>query len=322
MGDLFHQKVFFFGGKGGVGKTTCASAFAVLASKKGRKTLLVSTDPAHSLSDLFGITIGYQEREIQAGLHGLEIDPDHEAASYVDQIKQSLRSLIDPESSDLLLKQMDQTLSSPGTQEAALLDKITTLLTRERSAYDVLIFDTAPTGQTLRLLTLPELMAHWTDSLIKRRRKVSSLWRMFSRSEQKKPEDDAILGLLEARRRRFENARAILMDSEKTGFYLVLIPEKLPIQETEKSVAILKKHGFPIRGIIVNRLLPDHVEGTFLQKRKHQERLYLKEIDSLFHSYKLIYLYQRESDVVDPEGLNTLAKELVSLLSFEGSAPG
>lgn len=312
---LFDQKVVFFGGKGGVGKTSCASACALLASQKGLKTLLISTDPAHSLSDLFGIPIGPHEKEIQPGLFALEIDPDHEAAVYVEQVKTHLRSLVDPESSDLILKQMDHTLASPGTQEAALLDKMTQIIAREDQPYDLLVFDTAPTGQTLRLLTLPELMEAWTNQLVKRRKKVSSLWHMFSRSAGQPIEDDPVLRILDTRRERYKRARQKLTDPKITGLYLVLIPEKLPIQETERAVSILKKHGFPISGMIINRLLPDDVEGAFLQKRKHQERLYLKEIAALFHSFNPVFLYQKETDVMNLEGLRGLSRDLDRLLN-------
>ena len=312
--DTFNQRIIFFGGKGGVGKTTCASAFALLASQKNRKTLLVSTDPAHSLSDIFERQIGHHETQIQPGLFGLEIDPDREAQNYIQTVKAHVQPLIDPDSMSAFNKQLEFVSVSPGVQEAALFDKITELITRKDNPYDLLVFDTAPTGQTLRLLTLPDLMGSWTRTLAQRREKAFSFWKVFSRMDQKPVEEDPVLKLLNRRREKFENTRTILMDSTQTGFYLVLLPEKLPILETRKAVPVLKKYGIPIRGMIVNRLLPEKAEGAFLKNRKHQECLYLKEIETLFRSYKPVYLYQREADVMNLEGLKALNQDLEAIL--------
>ncbi len=314
----FDLKVVFFGGKGGVGKTTCASAFSLLSSEKNRKTLLVSTDPAHSLSDLFGISIGNQEREILPGLNALEIDPDEEARDYILNIKIQTRGLIDPEARPTFDQQMDLAAVSPGVQEAAMFDKIASLITRDNNPYDLLVFDTAPTGQTLRLLSLPELMGAWTRSLAKRRRKVSSLWKMFSTVSDEDPGEDHALELIENRRLKFDRVRTLLKDPASAGFYLVLIPEKLPILETQKTIPVLEKYEMPIKGLIVNRLLPETVEGDFLLNRKKQEQHYTREIKTQFKAYKPIFLYQKDSDVMDLEGLKTMGRELGAALTMMG----
>ena len=310
----FDQKVIFFGGKGGVGKTTCASAFSLLASHNNRRTLLVSTDLAHSLSDIFQKPIGNHETELQPRLWGMEISPDHEAATYIENIKQGFRQQLDTDSMAIFSKQLDLAATSPGTQEAALFDKVTDLITRVGQDYDLIVFDTAPTGQTLRLLTLPELMGSWMASLTKRRRKVSSLLRMFHRSAQEPDEDDPILTLIEKRRDKFAQCKAILTDPSQTGFYLVLIPERLPILETQKAIPVLRKYQIPIQGMIVNRLLPENADGAYLKSRKAQEDLYLKEIELLFSSLRPMVLRQRESDVMSLEGLKEIARELDMIL--------
>ena len=318
MISAFDQKLVFFGGKGGVGKTTCASAFSLLASQKGRKTLLVSTDLAHSLSDIFQSPIGSRETELQPKLHGLEINPDDEAHSYIQKIKTGFSQRLDGDMMRSFTKQLDLAATSPGTQEAALFDKVADLIARLDQDYDLLVFDTAPTGQTLRLLTLPELMGSWIEALTKRRRKVSTLWGMFSRVSQKPNDDDPILRLLEKRREKFAKTKRILIDPSQTGFYLVLVPERLPILETQKMIPLLKQYRIPIRGMIVNRLLPEESGSAYFQKRKDQEHTYLKEIETVFKSWKPVYLYQRECDVMSLEGLRELAQDLDHALNQTG----
>jgi arsenite-transporting ATPase len=316
--DPFKLRNVFFGGKGGVGKTTCASAFALLASQKGVKTLLVSTDPAHSLSDLFGVPIGNRETELSPGLRGLEIDPDHEAETYVAKAKALVERLGISDSAGAFSRQMDLAVHSPGTQEAALFDKVTDLITRTPNPHDLLVFDTAPTGQTLRLLTLPERMGAWAGLLAKRRERVSSFRKMFSNVSGKPAGEDAVSDLLENRKWKFEETGRILTDPSQTGFYLVLIPEKLPILETKKAIPVLEQYRIPIRGMIVNRLLPENAEGEFLRKRKAQERSYLDEIETLFTSRRRAYLKQGESDVSGMKELRRLGREMESALTAAG----
>jgi arsenite/tail-anchored protein-transporting ATPase len=314
----FDQNLVFFGGKGGVGKTTCASAFSLLASQKGRKTLLVSSDLAHSLSDIFERPIGNRETELQPHLFGLEINPDEEASLYLEDIKVRLGQWLARDSTRMFIKQMELVATSPGTQEAALFDKVTELITRLGQEYDLLVFDTAPTGQTLRLLSLLDGMESWIKALAKRRKKVSALWKMFSRASQQPVDDDPILMLLEKRRDKFTKAKKILTDASQTGFYLVLIPERLSILETQKAILILEQFRIPIRGMIVNRLLPEDSDSAYIQRRKDQENVYLKEIEMRFKSFRPAYLRQRESDVMSLEGLYELTKDFGPALHETG----
>ncbi|HEY5649666.1 MAG TPA: TRC40/GET3/ArsA family transport-energizing ATPase, partial [Nitrospiria bacterium] len=297
----FDLKLVFFGGKGGVGKTTCASAYALKAAQCGKKTLLVSTDLAHSLSDLFGLPIGGRATELDSGLTGLEIDPDREAQVYLDRIRSGFSHRLDPEAARTFSRQLDLAAASPGSQEAALFDKITDLILQAGGAYDLVVFDTAPTGQTLRLLMLPEMMGSWIDSLTTQRSKVSAFFKMFTRVSGNPDMEDPILELLKKRRGKFSRCREVLTDPNQTGFYFVLIPEKLPILETQNAIPRLEKFGIPISGMIINRLLPSDADGEFLEKRREQEKSYLAEINSIFKKWPLSRLYQQESDIMTRE---------------------
>jgi len=148
------KKIIFFGGKGGVGKTSCASAYALASAKSGDKTLLVSTDTAHSLSDIFNKKLGPKEKKIEENLYCIEIDADEEAKKYIEGIKKNISESIDPNVVEEIKKQLEMAYVSPGTQENALFDKIMDLIETKIGGYKRIVFDTAPTGATLRLISL------------------------------------------------------------------------------------------------------------------------------------------------------------------------
>jgi len=172
---LRDQSVVFVGGKGGVGKTTTASALAVhLAESAEERVLLVSTDPAHSLGDLFDRKLGDEETELLPGLVAVEIDPEQEVDRYLKMVKRNLRELVRPEMYKDIDRQLELTRMSPGAQEAALLERTSRILEEGPEHFDRVVFDTAPTGSTLRLLSLPEVMTAWMEGLLERRERAES----------------------------------------------------------------------------------------------------------------------------------------------------
>src|SRR4051812_6867783 len=142
---LLDRRVLFFGGKGGVGKTTCSSAFALAASESGRRVLLVSTDPAHSTADIFQKKIGAEPRQIAPNLSALEIDADRESRRYVEQVKRDIEKMFSPTVVQRARRQIDLAAASPGLADVALLDRMIDLIVSNdstRSAYDLIVFDT------------------------------------------------------------------------------------------------------------------------------------------------------------------------------------
>src|SRR5262245_7609784 len=148
---LIDKRVLFFGGKGGVGKTTCASAMALAASRAGKRVLLVSTDPAHSTSDMFERPIGPEPVQLLPNLHGLEIDGAFETTRYVKMVKEQISTLFGHQIQKEASRQIDLAASMPGAEEMALFDRIGALIRGEDDRFDLIVFDTAPTGHTLRL---------------------------------------------------------------------------------------------------------------------------------------------------------------------------
>ncbi len=299
---LLSRRVLFFGGKGGVGKTTCASATALAASRRGRRVLLVSTDPAHSTADVFQQLLGPEERELQPSLWGLEIDGAAEARRYVEDVKAQVRQLFSPGIYRQASQQIDLAATMPGVEEVALFDRVSRLVTeRGDAAYDLVVFDTAPTGHTLRLLRMPELLSSWVQALTKTRRAMVPLEREAS---------DPILASLTARLERLQEMRASLARGRTTAFVLVMNPERLPIEETARAADQLDAAGLHIGALIVNRVLPPDLSGDFYLARREQEQVYLAEIDRRFAKYPRLRVPQLPRDVYGLESLGRVSELL------------
>jgi arsenite-transporting ATPase len=326
--ELLQRSILFVGGKGGVGKTTTAASLAMMAAESGKECLVVSTDPAHSLSDIFETKIGDNVKSLSPKLSGLEIDPDAEADRYIAKVKSNMRELVHPEMFSVVDRQMNLARQAPGSLEAALLERMANLLAETRQQYDLLIFDTAPTGHTMQLLALPEAMAAWTDGMLKRHEKSRHLGKLLDTLGGKKNKESApysvgdktslelrrdakINEILTARRQKYLDARELLMDQDLTAFILVLTPEKLPILETQKALELLQRYTMSVAAIVVNRLLPDDADGSFIETRRRQEFEYRREIERLFKAIPQYHLPLLPHDVHGPEALTQIGKMLV-----------
>jgi arsenite-transporting ATPase len=302
---LIDKRVLFFGGKGGVGKTTCASAMAVAASQSGKRVLLVSTDPAHSTSDMFERAIGPEPVPLLANLHGLEIDGAFESRRYVADVKAHIKGLFGPHILNEANRQIDLAASMPGAEEMALFDRIGALIRGEDDRFDLIIFDTAPTGHTLRLIRMPELMEAWIRALSRSRRAMLGI-------EQDDATDPVLLSL-STRLEHLREFRARLLSPKISAFVLVLIAERLPIEETSRAIEQLDEAGVNVGGLVINRVLPETSPDPFLRSRHDQEQIYLNEIDRRFAAHLKVRVPQLPSDV---HGVATL-EHLASILTQE-----
>jgi arsenite-transporting ATPase len=298
--DLLDRRFLFVGGKGGVGKTTVAAALTAMGAERGKSCLIVSTDPAHSLGDIFGQPIGPHVTRLAADLMGLEIDPETETNRHIDGVKRNMRRLVSPDFYGEVDRQMELARHAPGAAEAAMLERVAEVMADGLDKYDLVVFDTAPTGHTVRLLSLPEIMAAWSDGMLAQQERSRHWGRLLAKFGGPKPKGDElsyidhgperrsndsasqIRSLLLERRRKFYRARRLLLDANLTTFLLVLIPERLPILESQKALRMLRRFQVPVAGMVINRLLPNSAEGEFFKKRREQEAAYLREIDQAF----------------------------------------
>lgn len=326
---LAHQ-LLFVGGKGGVGKTTTAAAIALSAAERGRRCLVVSTDPAHSLGDIFERAIGDRETALASNLTGLEIDPDAAASAHIQTVSTQMKRLVHARLYDEIDRQMALAREAPGAVEAALLERVAALMGEAGSRFDMVVFDTAPSGHTVRLLTLPEVMATWMDGLLRHRERSSRLGAMLGHLGGGRVQGDdlslidqaadhapdspeaRVTALLQARRRTFVRARERLLDTERTAFLLVVNPDRLSLLESRRIVNTLKRFDLPVAALIVNRVLPETADasGAFFEDRRNQEQAYLREIASAFASLPQVVIPLRPRDVHGLEALREVGTHL------------
>jgi len=288
---LLSLEIIMFGGKGGVGKTTCASSAAIWAAEHGRNTLIISTDPAHSLGDSFGITLPPGEPTKISGverLTALEIDPKVDVSEYKGLT--SMSPVEGTEMSDIMggLPMMEDlqdmtSMSPPGIDEAFALLKVLEFIETDHD-YDLVIFDTAPTGHTLRFLSLPETLSGWIGKLLKMRLKLGNLMglmkSLFTSGEKKK---DNSMEVLERLKDSIIRARDDLTNPMKNSFVVVMIPEEMAISETGRLLNELLKYNIPVSNIVVNQLYQDEVDlCDFCQSRRKMQASNLHKIKKVF----------------------------------------
>jgi len=278
----------FFAGKGGVGKTTIAAATALWFSENGRKTLIISTDPAHSLSDSFETRIGGDTIKLSKRLFAVEIDPKKAMSEYKEKFTPKIENIG-------MLKGMgideifDTAGMTPGIDEISAFDKFLQYMKSED--YDVIVFDTAPTGHTLRFLSLPDVLDSWIGKMIKLRVGFSGIINVFRKmlpfgSEKSEPS----LGTDEFDRmkERILSARKILSDPARTGYNMVMIPEDMSILESERSLDVLKQYNIPVKTIVVNQLLPENPGCKFCAEKRSQQQKKLMSISKRFSGLNMI----------------------------------
>ena len=247
----------FFSGKGGVGKTTMAATKAVHESQKGKRTLLVSTDPAGNLGDIFEKDITPDPVEYADNLFIAQMDSQAITEAYKDKILEPLKEILD----GLALEQVKEEFNSGCTVEIATFDKFTDFLGDD--SYDLIVFDTAPTGHTLRLMTLP---GEWNQFILKSA--------MGSGQTCIGP-----VSQIESSREKYEHAVSILQDPEHTPVYLVSRPEKTSVYETFRARQELERTGIHNFRLVINGVFPNHgsTKGIFSRLAENQKR-YIAEL--------------------------------------------
>lgn len=318
------RKFVFFGGKGGVGKTTISSAFAHQCATNGDQTLLVSTDPAHSTSDVFEQKFGDSPQVVTGyeSLHAMEIDPDKEVDQHLRRLKRELGTQMSPTMVNEIDIQLEMAHQTPGAYEAALFDRFISVM-RKADQYSQVVFDTSPTGGTLRLLALPELLEGWIERLIAKRKQSLKLYEMAAigkRTPRRVAEGDPILARLEERREKFELAGNILRN--ESVFILVMNPDSLSFQETQRAIETLSESGLSVGGIIVNKVTPQpdsHEEGRgaeYLRARRESELQQLRNVRETLEVPVHATIESRTGDVkgdtLDEVGENLSREKIVS----------
>jgi arsenite/tail-anchored protein-transporting ATPase len=297
----------FFGGKGGVGKTVMAGVTAVHLARSGKRVLLASTNPVHSLSGLLGQDVFGRHTPVEGieNLWALEID----TRDAIERSKREIREKIAwflkfAEISTKADEFVEAATTNPAFEESAMFENMVDLMFDDK--YDTYVFDTAPTANARRLLGMSKVYGLWVDKMVKSREEAQTLREALSFT--KKKEEDPLMVYLVDFRKRIEHARELLTDPEKTAFFFVTLPEALPIAVIRRFIDWFTDFGIPVGGVVVNMVI-DPVDaaggGEFVRNRVAMQEGYLREIGDAFDGQVRAVIPLFDSDI---RGVTMLGK--------------
>jgi len=284
-------KYLFFGGKGGVGKTVMAGAAGLWYARQGRRTLLASTNPVHSLSGMLGQDVFGQPTLVngESSFWAYEID----TKDTIEESKKEIREKIEwfLKYADIKTKAEDFVESAtmnPAFEESAMFENMIDLMFDDE--YDVYVFDTAPTANARRLLGMSDVYSLWVNKMVQSREEAQSLKELLSYSQKK--ERDPLMDYLLTFRDRMEHAKTLLTDAEKTAFFFITLPEALPIAVIERFLKWFEEFGIPVGGVLVNMRIDPADLGDdppeFVRNRMAMQREYMDEIWERFANVRAI----------------------------------
>jgi len=298
------MRIIIYTGKGGVGKTSIAAATAVKMAKQGKRTLILSTDAAHSLADSLDMRIGPEPVSISENLWGQEVNSLRETEKNWGIVQGWLTALLDKaQLTDIATEEM---LVFPGMEELFSLLQIKEHT--QSGKYDVVVVDCAPTGETLRLLSYPNVLNWWLEKMFPNERRLIKLVRPVAKfiNNVDLPSDD-VLDSVEQLARSLEELQRIVLDPEMTSVRLVLNPEKMVLAEAKRSFTYLNLFGFNTDAVIVNRVLPNEAgEGFFAYWRDIQKK-YEEEIIMNFQPLPILKAPMMPKEVIGLPVLEELA---------------
>jgi len=306
-------KYLFFGGKGGVGKTAMAGATAIWLAGQGRRTILASTNPVHSLSGLLEQSVFGAPTPVQGAEHlwAYEIDTRETIERSKKEIREKIQWFL--KFADISTKADDFVESAtmnPAFEESAMFENMVDLMLKDE--YDVYVFDTAPTANARRLLGMSKVYSLWVDKMLKSREEARTLREMLSFT--KKKEDDPLLTYLLQFRQRMGQARERLTDAEKTAFFFVALPEALPIAVITRFIGWFHDFGIPVGGVVVNMLLDRQALGentpAFVLNRIQMQEEHMRTIWEKFDGSVRAVVPLFDQEVRGIEMLRTAGKAL------------
>jgi len=313
MQDHPQLKYIFFGGKGGVGKTVMAGAAALWAAKQGKKTLLASTNPVHSLSnllekDVFGKAAVVCDEE---KCYAFEID----TRDTIERSKREIREKINwfLKFADITTKAdefIESATMNPAFEESAMFENMMDLMFKDE--YEFYVFDTAPTANARRLLGMSKVYSLWVEKMLKSREEAKSLREMLSFS--KKEEKDPLLEYLLNFKDRMAHAKKLLTDDNLTAFFFVTLPESLPIAVITRFINWFHEFGIPVGGVIVNGVIQKEQVGKeaaeFVLNRIQMQEEHMEEIWRIFGDQVRAIVPLFETEVKGAKMLNRLVEYL------------
>ena len=326
MQDYFRQhpelRFVFFGGKGGVGKTVSAGVTAQWLAGQGRRTLLASTNPVHSLSGLLGQDVFGKHTAVQGvpNLWAYEIDTKETIERSKVEIREKIQWFL--KFADISTKADDFVESAtmnPAFEESAMFENMVELMLK--GEYDAYVFDTAPTANARRLLGMSKVYSLWVNKMLKSREEARGLRELLSFT--KKKEKDPLLDYLVSFRERMEKARVLLTDPEKTAFFFVTLPEALPIAVITRFIGWFHEFGIPVGGVVVNMLIDQSQVNAdspeFVRNRVGMQTRYMQDVWEKFDGMVRATVPLYETEV---RGTASLARMGGALFAEPAAVPG
>ncbi len=285
-------KYVFFGGKGGVGKTVLAGAAALWLAQQGKRTLLASTNPVHSLTSMLGQDVFGRHIPVEGApnLYAYEIDTKDTIEKSKNEIREKIEWFL--KFADIKTKAdefVESATMNPAFEESAMFENMIDLMFEDK--YQVYVFDTAPTANARRLLGMSDVYSMWVNKMVQSREEAMSLKDLLSYSKRKKEKDPLMEYLLNLRAR-MGHAKELLTDADKTAFFFVTLPEALPIAVIRRFINWFAEFGIPVGGVVVNMLIDRSSVGEdtpdFVKNRVAMQAEYMDEIWQLFPDVRAV----------------------------------
>lgn len=301
------MRIILFTGKGGVGKTTLSAATALLSAQKGHKTLVISTDAAHSLSDSFETQLTNQPQKIVDNLYGQEINAIEQIEKKWGDIKIYLTALFSSQGIEEI--EAEEMSMFPGMEELFSLMEIRNY--HKSSEFDVIIVDCAPTGDTLRLLSAPEITGWYLKHIFPIQRTAAKAVRPVANRVLPFPfPEDRVFGAMKNLSTQLAEMKQILSDIDKTSIRLILNPEKMVIKEAQRAFTFFNLFGYAVDLILVNRVIPSEIRDAYFDKWKTIQSGYRQMIKECFSPIPIFSLELLDQEIVGKKLLIHIAKKL------------
>ncbi|MGE5617661.1 MAG: ArsA family ATPase [Sphingomonadaceae bacterium] len=301
------MRILLYTGKGGVGKTTASAATALRAARLGYRTIVLSTDAAHSLADSFDLPLGPEPTLITENLWGQEVDVYHEVGSHWGTIQKYLQTLLSWRGIDGIVA--EELTVPPGMSELASLLQLVRL--HESGQYDAIVVDCAPTAETLELLTFPEIARWWMDKIFPIQRRLLQVTRPIVKGVVGMPlPGNEVYDTAEDLFRQLDTMQKLLTDPSLSSIRLVINAEKMVIKEAMRTAAYLNLYNYPCDLVVCNRVIPDLVTDSYFDTWKASQARYIRMVEEGFAPTPIRYVPLLDREIVGIEALELVAEKL------------